>query len=90
MQQIEPTQAVSFNDRLYPVSEFPDEIQQTISLMDDWRQADVEATSQLQMIRTALQSIQQTLTTQIQTWEAEQSTSDETSQEQETTVGQAA
>ncbi len=90
MQQIQPTQTVSFNDRLYPVSEFPDEIQQTISLMDDWRQADVEATSQLQMIRTALQSIQQTLTTQIQTWEAEQSTSDETSQEQETTVGQAA
>lgn len=74
MIQVQQTTSITIDDNVYEVANMGTDIQQTVQYLDDWRQREVDATSELLMIRAALRDIQNTLLGAIQAEQAAQAT----------------
>jgi hypothetical protein len=70
MPQIQPTTEVIIDQVKYNVADMPEGLQQTIGFLDDWRQHEIDAISDLAMVRAALRDIQNSLVKEIQDWAA--------------------
>ena len=70
MAQIQPTTTISIDDSTFDVTSMTPEIQQMIQYLDDWRQKEADATSDLLMARGALRDLQNTLLQAIQAAQA--------------------
>lgn len=66
MVQVQPTTTISIDDTVFEVASLSPEIQQMVQYLDDWRQKEVEATSELLMVRGALRDLQNSLLQAIQ------------------------
>jgi hypothetical protein len=66
MLQIQPTTTISIDDKVLDVTSMSPEIQQMVQYLDDWRQRELDTTSELLMIRGAMRDIQNTLLQSIQ------------------------
>ena len=78
MTQVQQTTTITIDDAVYEVASMGANIQQMVQYLDDWRQREVDTTSELLMIRGALRDIQNTLLAAIQ---AEQADAAETADE---------
>ena len=65
MAQVQKTTTVTIDEQSFEVASLSENVQQMISLMDEWRQKDADLTSELLMVRAALRDIQNTLLTTI-------------------------
>ena len=70
MPKNQPTLTVSVDDRTFEVASMSQEAQQLIAYMDEWRQKEADATSDLLMVRAAIHDIQNTLLATIRESEA--------------------
>lgn len=68
---VQQTTSITVDDKTYEVAELGANIQQTVQYLDDWRQREVDATSELLLIRAALRDIQNTLLAAIQAEQVE-------------------
>lgn len=66
MPQVQPTTTITIDDAVFEVASMSEAVQQMVQYLDDWRQKEVDAMSQLLMVRGALRDIQNTLLTTIQ------------------------
>lgn len=66
MPQVQPTTTITIDDAVFEVASMSESVQQMVQYLDDWRQKEVDAMSQLLMVRGALRDIQNTLLTTIQ------------------------
>lgn len=66
MAKIQATTTVNVDGSVYEVSKMSPDVQQMISLLDDWRQEEADYTSKILMARGALKDLQQTLLSTIQ------------------------
>lgn len=71
MPQVQPTTTISIDDQVFEVANMSSNVQQMVAYLDDWRQAEADATSQLLMARGALRDLQNTLLSTIQQEQAE-------------------
>lgn len=71
MTQVQQTTTITIDDAVYEVASMSANVQQMVQYLDDWRQREVDTTSELLMIRGALRDIQNTLLTAIQAEQAE-------------------
>ena len=58
MPKIQETTTVTIEDKSYNVADLPENIQQSIALMDEWRQKDVDLSGEITMVRCAIRDIQ--------------------------------
>jgi len=58
MPKIQATQTINVDGVPFIVEKMTPQIQQMISMMDDWRQEEVDTTSKLTMIKAALRDLQ--------------------------------
>lgn len=70
MPTIQPTTTITIDTTVFDVASMSAEVQQMIGYLDDWRQREVDTTSELLMIRGALRDIQNTILTAIQSDQA--------------------
>lgn len=66
MLQVQPTTTITIDDAVFEVASMSEAVQQMVQYLDDWRQKEVEAMSQLMMVRGALRDIQNNLLATIQ------------------------
>lgn len=66
MQPVQPTTTITIDTSTFDVSLMSQEVQTMVAYFDDWRQQEVDATSKLLMVRSALEQIQRTLLETIQ------------------------
>jgi hypothetical protein len=59
--KLEPTTIINVDSSSFEVSKMSAEVQQMIKYFDDWRQKEVDLTSNLLMVRGAIRDIQNTL-----------------------------
>lgn len=71
MTQVQQTTTITIDDTVYEVASMGANIQQMVQYLDDWRQREVDTTSELLMVRGALRDIQNTLLAAIQAEQAE-------------------
>jgi hypothetical protein len=71
MKPVQPTTIINVDDTAFDVAKMSPEVQQMIAYYDDWRQREVDLTSDLLMARNALKSIQGELLEKIQAERAE-------------------
>lgn len=71
MTQVQQTTTITIDDAVYEVASMGANIQQMVQYLDDWRQREVDTTSELLMIRGALRDIQNTLLAAIQAEQAD-------------------
>lgn len=71
MTQVQQTTTITIDDTVYEVASMGANIQQMVQYLDDWRQREVDTTSELLMVRGALRDIQTTLLAAIQAEQAE-------------------
>ena len=71
MTQVQQTTTITIDDAVYEVASMGANIQQMVQYLDDWRQREVDTTSELLMIRGALRDIQNTLLAAIQAEQSE-------------------
>lgn len=71
MSQVQQTTTITIDDAVYEVASMGANIQQMVQYLDDWRQREVDTTSELLMVRGALRDIQNTLLAAIQAEQAE-------------------
>lgn len=71
MTQVQQTTTITIDDAVYEVANMSANVQQMVQYLDDWRQREVDTTSELLMIRGALRDLQNTLLAAIQTEQAE-------------------
>lgn len=58
MKQLEPTLTLQLDDKTFEIAKMSPRIQQLIEYYDDWRQREVEITSDLNMVKMAQQALQ--------------------------------
>lgn len=63
---VEQTTVINVDDKTYQVSEMSAEIQQMVKYFDDWRERELNATSELLLIRGGLRDLQNSLLEAIQ------------------------
>lgn len=73
MTQVQQTTTITIDDSVYEVASMGANVQQMVQYLDDWRQREVDTTSELLMIRGALRDIQNTLLAAIQAEQTAQS-----------------
>lgn len=61
MTPVQPTLTITIEDVSYDVANMSDQVRQMVSYMDDWRQKEVDLSSELLMARSALRDIQNTM-----------------------------
>lgn len=66
MQPITPTTTITLDDVNFEVAKMSKEIQDLVAYFDDWRQKELDAASELLMVRSALEHIRTRLLTAIQ------------------------
>lgn len=71
MPRVQQTTTISVDDKVFEVANMSANVQQLVAYLDDWRQAEADAMSQLLMVRGALRDIQNTLLTAIQAEQAD-------------------
>lgn len=64
--QVEKTQTITMDNESFDVTSLSAEVQQMVAYLDDWRQREVDLTSNLLMVRGALRDLQNALVEQIQ------------------------
>lgn len=74
MLPVQPTTTISIDDVVFEVASMTPDIQQMVQYLDDWRQKEVDATSELLMVRGALRDLQNTLLQAIQAARAAEAT----------------
>lgn len=63
---VQPTTTITLDGQNFDVAKLSTEIQQMVLYLDDWRQREVDATSELLMVRGGLRDLQSTLSNAIQ------------------------
>lgn len=66
MQAVQPTTTITIDEAVFEVSSMSPQVQSMIAYLDDWRQKEVEATSELLVVRGALANLQNELLAVIQ------------------------
>lgn len=61
MTPVQPTLSITIEDQTFDVAACSDQVKQMVSFMDDWRQKEVDTSSELLMIRSAVRDIQNSL-----------------------------
>lgn len=64
--QVQPTTTITLDGQNFDVSKLSAEIQQMVMYLDDWRQREVDTTSELLLVRGALRDLQGSLSQAIQ------------------------
>lgn len=65
MQAVQPTLTITIDDQSFEVASTSEQVRQMVAYMDDWRQKEVDQSSELLMTRNALVNVQNTLLTTI-------------------------
>lgn len=76
MLPVQPTTTISIDDTVFEVASMTPDIQQMVQYLDDWRQKEVDTTSELLMVRGALRDLQNTLLQAIQAARAAETATD--------------
>lgn len=76
MPQVQQTTTITIDDKVYEVADLSANVQQMVQYLDNWRQREVDTTSELLMIRGALRDIQNTLLAAIQAEQVEPTVAD--------------
>lgn len=66
MIQIEKTQTIQVDDVLLDVANCSDQIKQLVVYLDDWRQKEVDLTSELLLVRAGLNDLRNSMIQQLQ------------------------
>ena len=66
MPQVQQTLTITIDDRVFEVANMSPEVQSAVMYLDEWRQKEADLTSELLMVRAALNDVQNTLLKTIQ------------------------
>lgn len=64
--QVEKTTTITLDNKSFEVAQMSPEVQQMVAYLDEWRQREVDQTSELLLVRGALRDLQNALAQQIQ------------------------
>lgn len=65
MPKVQETKTLNIDNTPYAVEKMSPQLQQLVALMDEWRQEEVDASTKLTMIRSALQNLQNSIYTTV-------------------------
>lgn len=66
MQSVQPTTSITIDGETFAVADLSAEVQQLVQYLDQWRQDEVEQSSELLKTRSALRDLQNVLLQQLQ------------------------
>ena len=61
MPTVQKTQAITIDQQVFEVANMSAEVQNAVMYMDEWRQKEADLTSELLLVRAALNDVQNTL-----------------------------
>lgn len=61
MPKVQETKTLNIDNTPYVVEKMSPQLQQMVALMDEWRQEEVDASTKLTMVRSALQNLQNSI-----------------------------
>ena len=70
MPTVQKTQTITIDQQVFEVANMSAEVQNAVMYMDEWRQKEADLTSELLLVRAALNDVQNTLLKTIQTEQA--------------------
>lgn len=66
MPQVQQTLTITIDNTVYEVANMSQEVQSAVMYLDEWRQKEADVTSELLMVRSAINDVQNTLLKLIQ------------------------